>query len=194
MHARQPCTHLQVLFALPVEEDVVQRVDCRLVDHGVSGTLFLSTSHLCFSSLALLAASAAAVVPGGAAASTAAFSLKRSSLFGSSVAAHTNVTLVARLAKIRSMAQGFAKRSKSLVFTLDDNSQVRPRGHAQQFATQPVLPGLVTCAPPCKRHGGCCESSKRTGVGTQPLTSTLLLSPLLGQEPWRMMKRNCTAS
>lgn len=110
---------MQVLFALPPAEDVVQRVDCRLVDHGVQGTLFLAASHLCFSSLAPLAATAAAVAPGGS------FSLKRNSLFAAGSGAHPNVTLVAPLSKVRSMAQGFAKRSKSLVFTLDDNSQVR---------------------------------------------------------------------
>lgn len=109
---------VQVLFALPAAEDVVQRVDCRLVDHGVQGTLFLAGSHLCFSSLAPLAATAAAVAPGGG------FSLKRNSLFAAGSGAHPNVTLVAPLSKVRSMAQGFAKRSKSLVFTLDDNSQV----------------------------------------------------------------------
>lgn len=97
----------------------MQRVDCRLVDHSVNGTLFLATSHLCFSSLAPLAASAASVAPAGS------FSLKRNSLFASGGLAQPNVTLVARLAKVRSMAQGFAKRSRSLVFTLDDNSQVK---------------------------------------------------------------------
>eukprot|EP00892_Ulva_mutabilis_P012180 jgi/Ulvmu1/9334/UM050_0084.1 len=109
---------MQVLFGLPGSEDVVQRVDCRLVDHSVAGTLFLATSHLCFSSLAPLAAAAASVAPGSG------FSLKRSSLFAAEGVAQPNVTLVARLAKVRSMAPGFARRSRSLVFTLDDNSQV----------------------------------------------------------------------
>lgn len=147
---------VQALFALPPEEDVVQRADCRLADHGVHGTLFLATSHLCFSSLAPLAATAAAVAPGGG------FTLKRNSLFAAGTAAHPNVTLVARLSKVRSMAQGFAQRSKSLVFTLDDNSQVRDLPPSQAIAASICRFDAWTqvyfkAAQPLRCRGCCCS-------------------------------------
>lgn len=101
---------LQILFDLPVSERILARCDCTLMGHRVPGTLFLSTHHICFSSMAPSATHPSATRP--------------SSLFSSSPQPTAAVTLMLPLEKVTTMSDSFIRRHRALVFTLLDKTQV----------------------------------------------------------------------
>jgi hypothetical protein len=92
---------MQVIFGLPDTERIIRQAECTLLGHNVAGCLYLVTSNICFSSIA---------------------AATKSSLFGSGRQA--DVAIVYRLSSVTAMAKAFANRSRSLVLTLIDKSQV----------------------------------------------------------------------
>ena len=165
-HPQAVCLHgqvapvLQILFDLPDSECIVTRTECTLMGHRVAGTLFLSTSHICFSSMAPSATHPSATHPSLQSLSSA--SAAASVLFSSVSQPKAAVTLMMPLDTVTTMSDAFIRRHRALVFTLLDKTQVEfakftvPEAHSefQQAVCAQILEFCVHVGAMCMWEQG----------------------------------------
>lgn len=122
--------------------------------HQVPGTLFLSTSYICFSSMAPAAAQASQ-------SSLQRLSTASARAFGASEPQTPAVTMTVPLYKVTTMSDAFIGRHRALVFTLLDKTQVEFAKFASNEDHTEFQQGVCTLTPIHATLGVCHQSTAR---------------------------------